>query len=944
MDYHKFVPNTRGAVAPSQRVGLASKSAGVTYGDVVKIALEHAQPTAVTGQSRLQGDENYFIGNNPSRWASGAHRYQEARYENPYPGIAVRLYFDQNKPRYDIVVQPGADPSQVAFKIEGAENAKINDNGSLELQTPYGTIEEQGLVAYQVQNRTKTQIACRMSLEGNHLRFDPGQYDPSKPLVIDPLIFSTNLSGSEVDDIYAMKRDKSGNIIVAGGCTSANFPVTVGAYQTTTISPAAFVSKLDSTCSHLLASTRLGGTGFTSASALTLDSEGNPMITGTTEASNFPTTAGAFQTKNEGDNCAFVAKLSADGTQLLMSTLLGGSTSAANYPLTYGNALALDASGNPVVAGQTYASNFPTTTGAYQKSLKCLGGNAFISKLSADGTQLLASTLLGGVGIVDSDARAGHLGESAFGVAVDSLGNFVLTGQTYSTDFPVTAGAYKTTKTPNAAQTGFVAKLSPDCTTLLASTYLGGSGQHFWVSGTFGDTPYALALDSANNPVVVGSTYSLDFPTTTGAFQTTNHSTYYNAFVSKISSDFTSLLASTYLGGSGTTGVDFYTGDQAMAVLVDSEDNPVVAGYTDSKDFPATANAFQTVNNGGSTFVCKFNPLETQLVFSGFLGSGGGANSVALDLVGNPIIAGVGDVPITAQAYEQAAPGVDSFISDLSFPSLYLNAAPDSVVGGTPVAGTVGLMTAAGSPRAVISLSSNNSAVVVPATVEILAGTKTVTFPIRTKPVGGPVTATITATDGAQRTFDELPLSPATLASFTILSRDVVGGERIMGEVGLTSEAGAAGDVVKLSYSPAGLATMPSFVTVPPGGTYAEFPIQTVYDPGSCVTLTAQFGSVTKTTSFILDGCYPISMTITPSIVKGGSPVEVLLRCISLAPESGIWVYLNWTAPLSVPDYVTVPSGASKFHFQIKTPVVKKNTTVSLTANGGITQTFTITP
>ena len=335
------------------------------------------------------------------------------------------------------------------------------------------------------------------------------------------LLASTYLGGSGDDGGYSLADggssltlDPSGNVYVTGSA-SRNFPTTSGAYDTSYNGGSyyysdVFVSKLNSGLTSLLASTYLGGYGDDGGNALTLDPSGNVYVTGYTDSMYFPTTSGAYDTSFNGgyydtfNYDAFVSKLNSGLTSLLASTYLGGARRDV------GNSLALDTSGNVYVTGYTGSPDFPTTSGAYDTSSNG-SWEGFVSKLNSGLTSLLASTFLGG--------SNGDYGNS---LALDTSGNVYVTGYTFSPAFPTTSGAYDTSL--NGSYDVFVSKLDGGLTGLLASTFLGGSGDEYG---------WSLALDTSGNVYVTGATYSSDFPTTNGAYDTSLGG-WEDVFVSKL--------------------------------------------------------------------------------------------------------------------------------------------------------------------------------------------------------------------------------------------------------------------------------------------------------------------------------------------------------------------------------------------------------------------------
>jgi hypothetical protein len=491
------------------------------------------------------------------------------------------------------------------------------------------------------------------------------------------LVYSTYLGGSGADQGSAIAVDAAGDAYVAGQTDSTNFPVTAGALQTTSKGAAegtvtGFVAKLSPSGTSLIYSTYLGGSTYDGATAIAVDAAGEAYVVGQTSSSDFPVTQGAYQTTNNAlaaqTTNAFVAKLNPAGTALTYATYLGGSggprmpeggcLSAAAAPngilgWPLGNnedgafAVAVDAAGDAYVAGQALSTDFPVTQGAFQTQSNGAASpstNAFVAKLNPAGSALIYSTYLGGSGLhlCGSATVSASAGDAALALTVDSSGDAYLAGVTFSSDFPVTQGAFQTTNRSKLTNvyltgplvggpTGFIAKLNPSGSALLYSTYLGGSGGIInflpFFAQYLGDQVSGLAIDSSGNAYVTGSTASTDFPVTPGAYQTTNNypggavtgsssegADGYNAFVTEINSAGSALVYSTYLGGNGANpnvessehavGI----GDTSNALALDNSGSVYITGQAQSADFPVTSGAFQTTNPAFiSPFVAELN-------------------------------------------------------------------------------------------------------------------------------------------------------------------------------------------------------------------------------------------------------------------------------------------------------------------------------------------------
>jgi uncharacterized repeat protein (TIGR01451 family) len=402
-------------------------------------------------------------------------------------------------------------------------------------------------------------------------------------------------------------------------------------------------------------STFLGGTGHDSGRAIAVDADGNAYVTGEAVSANFPVTSGAYRTVKDpypsgGD--AYVTKLNATGTGFVYSTYLGGeSQQGFNADYDGGFGIAVDAQGNAYVTGITTSPYYPTTPGAFQSYSNQFhwGNKVFVTKLNATGSALVYSTYLGGNG-----ADIGN------GIAVDAGGNAYVTGESSSTNFPTTPGAYLTTL--SNGYDGFVTKLNATGTALAYSTFMGGAQGK------------GIALDAAGQAYVVGDTGSDTFPVV-GGFQDyyASSGAYYSwmqgdACLEKFDVTGSSLLYSTYAGSNAE--------DHGRGVAVDASGHAFLTGWALSYDFPHTAGAFQTTPGyGATTFVTKIDTTATgqaSLVYSTFIGSSGGTSfgaAVAVDAEGNAYVSGAtysNNFPVTPCAFGQSSKGdADGFLSKL---------------------------------------------------------------------------------------------------------------------------------------------------------------------------------------------------------------------------------------------------------------------------------------
>ena len=675
----------------------------------------------VKGEEELSGKSNYFIGNDPKKWRTNIPTYAKVRVEDIYPGVDLVYYGNQGQLEYDFVVRPGADPSEVKLALTSgpstkgrdsrgsvdatkAASTKIDDNGDLVVPVDGSEVRFHKPVIYQPAFSGKVERAIPVEghytiNEQNEVAFAIGDYDRTRPLVIDPvLVYSTYLGGGgyydgfEYNQVSAIAVDSSGNAYVTGFTRSPNFPTTLNSYQPAMPSGCApqydapcayaFVTKLSPDGSSLVYSTFLGGGGANGGYGIAVDSSGNAYVTGSTTSTDFPT-LNALQGTNRDypyGSSAFVTEVNAGGSALVYSTYLGGTGNSSNYRGDSGIAIAVDGSGNAYVTGQTYSHDFPTASPIQATNQSASSSNAFVAEISAGGSALIYSTYLGGTGM-------GPYGDFGAGIATDTSGNAYVTGQTYSHDFP-TASPIQATNQSASASNAFVAKINAGGSALIYSTYLGGTG---YESGA------GIATDTSGNAYVTGTAYSSDFPTTPSAFQGTNHGGN-DAFVTKLSPDGSALVYSTYLGGSG--------GDAGYGIAVSGLGFVYVTGLTTSNDFP-TANPIQAANNSpssGSAFVAQLTPDGSALVYSTYLGGACGQPvcdeglGIAADSSRNAYVAGLTysqSFPTTPNAFQKTNRGADNgFVARIAPGTgtadlMLTNIAPSSAMNGLSLTYTI---------------------------------------------------------------------------------------------------------------------------------------------------------------------------------------------------------------------------------------------------------------
>lgn len=659
----------------SPRMAELSESQGGEGGanTVVQMRLVGSSSDArVKGEEELPGKSNYFIGNDPKKWWTNIATYAKVRVEDVYPGVDLVYYGNQGQLEYDFVVRPGADPSGIRLDLISAHSvAKIDAEGDLVVEVVGGEVRFHKPVIYQPATTDKRQGTTERALiaggykidEQNEVAFAIGNYDRTKPLVIDPVLaYSTYLGGSSFNWGNAIAVDSSGNAYVAGGFNEppdqcrldcVPFPTTQGAFETSApFGGHAFVAKINPEGAALVYSTWLGGNGTEEGYGIAVDSSGCAYVTGSTNSKNFPATANAFQTTSPDSNSsnnssAFVTKLSADGSALVYSTYLGGSNAPVTSRGDWGQAIAIDSAGNAYVTGRAASTNFPASANAFQTTNHSVYTNAFVTKLNVDASAVLYSTYLGGSGgqdDLDSDF--------ATAIALNDSGEAYVTGLTWSTDFPTTINSLQPADPGNRGSIeAFVTRISVDGSALVYSTYLGGTG---------GAAGRGLATDSSGSAFVAGGA-GPGFPTTSNSFEGSPPGGVGGGFVTKLSPDGSKLIYSTYLAGTNGPGT-------ASSIAVDSSGDAYVTGRTGSTDFP-TANGIQPANGGQiDAVVTEFTPDGSGLVYSTYLG--GSLNDVGLAIA----VDGSGNAYVSGGTYSNNFP-VDSPIQpvNIGFESVFIS-------------------------------------------------------------------------------------------------------------------------------------------------------------------------------------------------------------------------------------------------------------------------------
>lgn len=521
---------------------------------VYKVHFEGANENPeITGSKSQTNYYNYFLGNDSTRWKTNIHPYLDIDYTQLYKGINMHISSDKGNMVYDFEVQPDADAGQVRMKYDGTDDMRIKD-GDLYITTSVGPVYEMKPYAYQYINDARVEVPCRYKLRDNVVTFVfPHDYDHSKLLVIDPTVVFCTFTGSTADNWgFTATYDQDGNMYLGGLVNTiqygGSYPVSPGAFQVT-----------------------FGG--------------GSPNV-----GSNYPCDMA-------------IMKLNSTGTTRIYATYIGGSSNEQPHSLI------VDANDNLIIAGRTYSSNYPVTSGAYDNTYNG-GADIVVTKLNATGTALIGSTFMGGTGedgvnfdpseYVYGNLKHNYGDDARSEVLVDNSGNIYVAGSSQSSDFPVTTGS----STISGAQDGVVMKFNSTLTNLLWSQYIGGSSD---------DAAYVLALDSAQTHLFVGGgTMSTNFPATTGTLHPNNVGGTDGFIVKFLNSPPYSLQAGTYLGTANY--------DQCYGLQVDHSNNVYAMGQSLGGTFPVTSGVYNNPNS--SQFIIKLDNNLSSDLFSTVYGSG----------------------------------------------------------------------------------------------------------------------------------------------------------------------------------------------------------------------------------------------------------------------------------------------------------------------------------
>jgi hypothetical protein len=882
----------------------------------------------LAGENERAGRYNFYVGNNPKRWRANVPTYGGVVYRGLYEGVDLRVREAAGRLEYDVLLAPGVDLDRVVIRADGAKGLELAEDGSLVVRTAAGDLRQTPPVTWEeLPGGGRRYVECRFrKIDSRRYGFSAPARDRALALVVDPgLEWSTYLGGGEWDEVHdiAAADDDTGDVIAVGATLSDDFSGRANPV-------AGFVTRF-SASGALVYKTILSGSDREWVLGMAAAPGGEAVVVGESYSPDYPTTAGAYQTAHgvRFDSLgpiyaadAFVTRLNAAG-QIVYSTFLGTDVYDAAY------AVALTNTGQVILAGETAAADFPTTDGAYDRTHNCCTPyfegvfsrlDAFVARLSADGSALEYSTYLGG-----------HGDEPPESIVVDAGGFVTLTGSTISAPgggphFPTTADALSRTpfnfeSNPDA----YLARLKLDgagAADLKYSTFLGGGNT---------DEGYSVALDPLNpqDVIVGGVTYSTAgvsaiFPTTAGTMKPS--STSIDGFLMRFrfpTSGGGQLVWSTFFGGSDYEDI----GD----VAVNGAGEIVITGETRSFDLPTTPGAYDrtvAISSGNlffDAYAARVSGDGASVLYGSYLGGSFNERVPNVALLGATTAAlsgwtNSGNFPTTPGAHDNVlnndgvgGPGgfggvpFDGFLARLSL-------LPDG--DGDDAVSAPSLLTPANNAQ----VPTNTATTFDWSDVPDPAGVEGYHIQINQRPdfvccndwqevwttasqhvasvrFDGPYYWRVRTADRSGnlsdwsevRTFN----SGTTISTLSVNPTTVEGGNTAQGQVTLTALAPVGGITISLSSSNPSVANVPASVSIPQGSASAAFAVTTAnVSAPTAVTITGTHNGNSRS----------VTLTVTPSAAPPPAPTLISPSNGARVPPN-VEITFSWNAAAGAATY-----------------------------------------
>ncbi|UCC44879.1 MAG: VCBS repeat-containing protein, partial [Candidatus Zixiibacteriota bacterium] len=547
---------------------------------------------------------SWFKGSDRTKWKSHLATFEYVDLGEVYNGVNLNLRAYGNNVEKLFIVDPGADVGQIRIGIDGADGLSVNEGGELEIMAALGEVKFTKPVAYQNYSGAREYVRVAYVLTDTWYGFTVGDYDKTRPLIIDPLLASTFLGGSAEEGwTYTGMIDNAvaddGSVLVAGMTVSTDFPTQAGCYECTSCGGHdIFIARFNPDLSALLSVAIIGGSADDHSPRIRVH-DGEIYLAGATYSSDFPTTPGCFSGSYGGSGDVIVSKFDTELTTLLASTYIGSPAFDGYCP-----SLAVDNPANVFVSSNTSDGTFPTSAGAFSQSIAGLN-DCFVARLSSDLTTLTAGTFVGG----QYDEKGGV-------IAITSGGHVVLATASESDDYPTTAGAYER-DFHGPPQPGeyihdvVISIFDNDLDSLIASTYVGSSNY---------EGASMLVVSDNGSIYVAGHTTSPSYPVSEGVFDTV-HNGINETFITRMSGDLATLEASTFLtpGLIGRQGFVFHDN-----MILDVSGRVVMVGDSEDGFAPCTPDAHDPTYNGGRDFhVIVLSDDLREMKYATYLGGTG---------------------------------------------------------------------------------------------------------------------------------------------------------------------------------------------------------------------------------------------------------------------------------------------------------------------------------
>ncbi len=584
--------------------------------DVIKVSFEGSIEPDIKGSGPLPQRYNYFIGNDPDKWVSGAVAYEKVMMQDIYDGIDARYYFNGGDLKYDLILDPYTDPDQIILKVEGADHLEVDDMSVSFVRSNGPLLHDSSLKVFHTDDESTIEANFRL-LNDHSYGFDLEEYDNSKKIVIDPVIRSAFHGGNDRDTIYGIDSTLDGRYIVTGYTGSTDFPTTPGSYQEEYPNKTGYdyhismIMGFGKDMDSLQFATYFGGNGTDYGTEIRLDDDGSIFVSGSTTSPDFPLTSGVYDNETNGGSDCYLSKFASSGSSLEFSTLLGGNHNDRPYSMELGPG------GWIYLIGTTRSDDFPQTALYKNLSYPATYQAFFICQIDDQGKILRRSLVFNST-----------LWIGANDLLILENGNLLISANAGAYDIQTTSGCLNITgNTTNRWNTAiFIMEVDLENHSVEKCARIAGDGR---------ELGYSISMDDEGDIWVGGVTNSPDFPLTEDCFQS-GPCNEYDLCIFELDGNLTELKYSTYISGDGD--------EHSITIDIDPKTNRIyAAGKSYSGNLYTTDDAFQKRSAGSSNgYLYVFNTTDHSLVHSTYLTSSGGEFLWDMISVGNYTIAAGG--------------------------------------------------------------------------------------------------------------------------------------------------------------------------------------------------------------------------------------------------------------------------------------------------------------